>query len=98
MFDWKLSKRVSPPMVLLMIRWLVALKCFGFDELEDVQGLTYIYILYIQQFTQLGMILLVDPYLQVIWFPRSSLPVDAFTKFLQDRSNRNVSKCTAPGD
>ena len=31
-------------MVLLMIRWLVALKCFGFDELEDVQGLTYIYI------------------------------------------------------
>ena len=44
MFDWKLSKRVSPPMVLLMIRWLVALKCFGFDELEDVQGLTYIYI------------------------------------------------------
>ena len=89
MFDWKLLKRVSPPMVLLMIRWLVALKCFGFDELEDVQGLTYIYI---QQFTQLGMILLVDPYLQVIWFPRSSLPVDAFTKFLQDRSNRNVGR------
>ena len=38
------------------------------------------------------MILLVDPYLQVIWFPRSSLPVDAFTKFLQDRSNRNVGR------
>lgn len=28
----------------------------------------------------------------------TGLPVDAFTKFLQDRSNRNVSKCTAPGD
>ena len=56
---------MPPLMVLLMKRWLVALKCFGFDELEDGQGLSsplYIYIC-IEQFPQLGMILLVDPYL-----------------------------------